>query len=95
MYLAMHLPYFGASTVESTAIVCPTCGRNDWQDIDLSYCNPGDKLACNQCSHCSFVTWGLVEPDHWSTWLSSEHCPHRLCQLKYRELRAASGWDAA
>lgn len=85
MYLAMHTPVFGASTVEGRAIECPYCprgielGANDWADKDISKCNPGDEFVCNKCGQKVIINWGLLEPDHLSNWKNSEECPHRLC----------------
>lgn len=95
MFLAFHYPFFGSATVDAHVIVCPQCGANDWRDREIATCNPGDELKCNQCGKMVFINWGLVEPDHLSTWLSSEHCPHRLCKLKYAELCQQQCWQGA
>jgi len=50
-------------------------------------CYPGQRFICKKCGKPMFINWGLVEPDHLSTWVNSEHCPHRLCRLKYRQLK--------
>lgn len=93
MYLAFHYPFFGSATVDAHAINCLHCGANDWQDRDITTCNPGDTFTCNRCGSTVYVNWGIDEPDHLSNWISSEHCPHRLCKLKYAELRVVMGWD--
>lgn len=95
MFLAFHYPFFGSSTVDAHTVSCPSCGANDWQDKDVTVCNPGDKFICNRCNQEMMINWGLVEPDHLSNWWSSEHCPHRLCKIKYQELRIQMGWDKA
>lgn len=98
MYLAFHYPFFGSATVDAHPLECPRCprgvahGTNDWKDADIAVCNPGDHFTCNRCGQDVIINWGLAEPDHLSTWLSSEHCPHRLCKIKYAELCAQMGW---
>lgn len=92
MYLAIHSPMFGTANIDSHQIECPFCPRgkeqgiNEWEDIDITSCNPGDKLVCKRCGKAVYINWGLAEPDHLSTWLNSEYCPHHLCKLKYAEL---------
>jgi hypothetical protein len=99
MYLAFHMPMFGTPNVDSKPIECPTCprtvsfGANDWQDKDISTCNPGDQFVCNRCGTVVTVMWGLEEPDHLSTWMNAERCPHRLCRIKFTELKATKGWS--
>lgn len=92
MFVAFHYPFFGSATVDAHQLVCPRCNSNDWKDRDISSCNPGDEFQCARCGKIVWINWGLEEPDHTSTWLSSEHCPHWLCQSKYAELREAMGW---
>lgn len=94
MYLAMHVPMFGSMNVDSKPIECPTCprgvskGASDWQERNISTCDHSDAFTCNRCGTVVTVMWGLEEPDHLSTWQNSEHCPHRLCRIKYAELQA-------
>lgn len=51
MYLAFHYPFFGSVTVDARRIECPHCprglefGENDWEDKDISVCNPGDTFV--------------------------------------------------
>jgi hypothetical protein len=98
MQLFIHVPMFATAHVDSQRIECPYCprgkefGTNDWQERDISTCNPFDEFICNRCGKSVFINWGLVEPDHLSTWMNSEHCPHRLCRLKYAELCRENGW---
>lgn len=92
MYVAIHVPFFGSSTVDAIQIRCPQCNANNWIERDISTCNPGDEYICSDCSKKIWINWGLVEPDHLSTWLSSEHCPHNLCILKYKQLKEEMGW---
>lgn len=99
MYLAIHVPMFGSTTVDSKPIECPHCpkkgehGANDWVDAGVvpgvTPCNPGDKYTCARCGTVVTINWGLVEPDHLSTWLNSEYCPHRLCRRMVEQLREA------
>jgi hypothetical protein len=101
MYLAIHVPMFGTAHIDSRPIECPTCPRgkehgiSDWEERDITRCNPGDELVCKRCGTKVYINWGLAEPDHFSTWLSSEHCPHRLCRLKYQQLLAQLRGGAA
>lgn len=96
--LVAHYPMFGSATVDAHIIKCPTCpetslGVSDWQDRDISQCNPGDEYVCNVCKTKVIINWGMVEPDHLSTWISSEHCQHRLCKIKYKEMKDKLGWN--
>jgi hypothetical protein len=91
MFLAIHSPMFGEPNVDAVAITCPGCGRNEWNEQAIEECNPGDEFTC-ECGKKVTINWGLVEPDHLSSWLSSEHCPHRLCKVKYRQLSESMGW---
>lgn len=99
MYLAMHLPMFGTAKIDSRPIECPKCpkgkerGVSNWVEVPIDDCFPGQQFTCAECGTVVTVNWGLEEPDHLSTWLSSEHCPHRLCKIKYAELRVEMGWD--
>jgi DNA-directed RNA polymerase subunit RPC12/RpoP len=92
MYLAIHVPMFGSPNIETKPIECPYCprgkelGTNDWEEKDITTCNPGDEFVCKKCGKKVFINWGLEEPDHLSNWLNSEYCPHRLCRIKYKEL---------
>lgn len=101
MYLAFHMPMFGTLNIDSKPVECPTCPRlvslpvSDWQDKDISTCNPGDQFTCNRCGTVVTVMWGLDEPDHLSTWMNAEYCPHRICRLKYAELVRQKGWTDA
>ncbi len=94
MHLEVHTPMFGSKNIEGKPTECPVCprglslGANDWEDKDISVCNPGDTFKCNRCGTVVTVNWGLVEPDHLSTWKNSECCPHRLCQRKREDLHA-------
>lgn len=92
MHLAIHTPMFGTANVESRVINCPSCGPSvdgaDWEDAPIDDCYPGQQFKCKKCGNVVFVNWGLVEPDHLSTWISFEHCPHRLCRLKTITARA-------
>jgi hypothetical protein len=94
MYLAIHVPMFGSPNIEAKLIECPTCprgvehGANDWDDVDISQCSPGDCFKCSVCGTIVTANWGLVEPDHLSNWKNSEHCPHRLCRLLAEKLQA-------
>jgi hypothetical protein len=94
MFLAVHVPMFGSPNVDAIQIYCPRCPKatNDWVDVPIETCSPGDRFACARCGHQVMMNWGLVEPDHLSIWLSSEHCLHRLCRIKYAELVEANGW---
>jgi hypothetical protein len=100
MYLAIHVPMFGTPNIDSKPIECPTCPRgiqfgvNDWEPQDITICNPGDKFTCTKCGTVVTINWGLVEPDHLSSWMNSEHCPHRLCRIKYEEWKRAKGFAA-
>ena len=49
--------------------------------------------TCKPCGKVIYINWGLEEPNHLSTWLSSEQCPHRLCVIKYAQLRQSMGWN--
>ena len=86
MKLAIHTPLFGCPTVESHALQCPKCPATvtgaEWFDAPIDDCFPGQEFRCETCGTTAYVNWGLVEPDHLSTWLNPEHCPHRLCHLK-------------
>lgn len=95
MYLAFHYPFFGSSTVDAHQIHCPNCppGNNAWVERDISTCDPGDIFTCAQCGKEIIINWGLYEPDHLSNWLSSEHCPHSYCKLKYAQLKEEMGWE--
>jgi hypothetical protein len=94
MFLAIHVPMFGTANIESKPIECPTCkrgissGTNNWREVDVTACEPGMVLTCAECGGTARINWGLVEPDHLSTWINSEHCPHRLCREKYQQLKA-------
>jgi transcription elongation factor Elf1 len=94
MFISVHVPMFGSANIDSKPINCPYCppGTNDWQQCSLEVCNPGDKLQCSRCGKEVTINWGLTEPDHLSAWLNSEHCPHHLCEIKYKELKAKEGW---
>jgi DNA-directed RNA polymerase subunit RPC12/RpoP len=95
MYLIIHTPLFGASSVEAKPIECPTCPRgaehgvNDWVEQSIATCDPGDRFTCARCGVQVIINWGLVEPDHLSTWKNSEHCSHRLCVLMAQRIKAA------
>ena len=99
MMLYMHMPMFGTPHIDSKPIECPHCprgkesGENNWVDIDLTECDPGDQLTCKKCGNTVYINWGLVEPDHLSSWLNSEYCPHRICKLKFAELCKEKGWN--
>ena len=93
MKLYIHVPMFGTPHIDSKPIECSYCprgkemGQNDWADVGITVCNPGMQLTCLKCGHIVIINWGLVEPDHLSTWLNGEYCPHRLCKLKAIEGR--------
>ena len=93
MFLAIHVPMFGTPHIDSHRIDCPVCPRgaehgvNDWQPESIESCSPGDQFTCARCGAVVTILWGLTEPDHLSNWMNSEHCPHRLCVLKYAELK--------
>ena len=91
--MMFHTPFFGSATVDAQTMTCPQCGGNDWKERDISTCNPGDVYECAKCDKRIFINWGLEEPDHLSTWINSEHCPHRLCKMKYEDLSVARGWS--
>ena len=93
MFVAFHYPFFGSSTVDAQQMQCPDCGANNWIERDITQCNPGDEYTCAECHKSVFINWGLVEPDHLSGWINSEHCPHRLCKIKYAQLREQMGWN--
>jgi DNA-directed RNA polymerase subunit RPC12/RpoP len=86
---------FGSKNVESQPIECPKCprglqmGANDWEDAPVDECYPGQKFKCKRCGTEVTINWGLVEPDHLSTWVNSEYCPHRMCKVLYERLYAA------
>lgn len=93
MILSIHVPMFGTEHTEARALVCK-CGTNDWE-WNAGVIGPlamGQKLKCLACGNISVATWGLDEPDHISTWLNGEYCPHRLCALRYEKLRNKKGW---
>ena len=92
MFVAFHYPFFGSPTVDAHQIKCE-CGANNWKEKDITTCDPGDEFECAECGKKIWINWGLVEPDHLSGWISSEHCPHRLCRLKYQQLRREMGWN--
>ena len=87
MYLAVHTPLFGSKSVESQPIECPKCqrgkvmGQNDWEDAPIDECSPRQKFKCKHCGTEVKINLGLIEPDHLSTWVNSEYCPHRFCRL--------------
>ena len=91
MHLSVHVPMFGSPNIESKPIVCP-CRANNWAEIPIKECSPGQILVCLACGKSVTINWGLVEPDHLSNWINSEHCPHRLCRIKYAELQREKGW---
>jgi DNA-directed RNA polymerase subunit RPC12/RpoP len=95
VYVAFHYPFFGSSTVDGYQLLCPDCGANDWEQREIAVCNPGDEFKCQRCGKKVWINWGLVEPDHLSSWLNSEYCQHRVCRLKFSELGTKKGWDGA
>ena len=49
----------------------------------IESCDPGQPLECAKCGKVVEINWGLMEPDHLSTWMNPEHCPHHICQYVY------------
>ena len=96
MILSIHVPMFGTQHTDAVALVCK-CGANDWDWTGgaVDTLNPNQKLRCLRCGNESTVLWGLEEPDHVSTWLNGEYCPHRLCKLLAEQLRESEGWNTA
>lgn len=100
MYLAIHSPMFGTVHIDAQAIECPTCprgtslGASDWRDVDIATLSDGSSLTCNRCGSTVMINWPIEEPDHLSTWLNSEYCPHRLCKIKLEQLKAEKAWAA-
>jgi len=99
MYLAIHSPMFGTAHIDAKAIECPrfprgvSLGENNWEQEDIATLNAGSHLTCQRCGNSVEILWPIEEPDHVSTWLNSEFCPHRLCKLKLAQLQKEKGWE--
>lgn len=91
--LFIHVPFFGSATVDSKPILCARCGKNKWvwEKGDVANSDGNEGIVC-ECGHASWINWPVLEPDHISTWLNSEYCPHRLCRIKYQELCRDMEW---
>jgi len=91
--LFIHVPMFGSVNVDSKPIVCAHCKKNDWiwQKASVVNSDGNERILC-MCGQPSWINWPLLEPDHISTWLNSEYCPHRLCRIKYAELCKEMSW---
>ena len=94
MILSFHTPLFGTTHTDGQLLICPRCGAGDWDwhGGPIGTANPGDRIKCLRCGKDVIVNWGLVEPDHISTWIDGEYCPHRLCQAMYKKLKVKNGW---
>ena len=95
MILYIHVPMFGSPNIEAKPLVCSACGRKDdwvYDGPDVKTLDPGEVFICG-CGTRHIVNWGLEEPDHLSTWINAEYCPHRLCRIKWKELCESKGYQ--
>jgi hypothetical protein len=92
--LFIHVPMFGSVNVDSKPIVCARCGQNKWLwDKGPAVNSDGnEEIACADCGQTNLIFWPVLEPDHISTWLNSEYCPHSLCRIKYAALCREMEW---
>jgi hypothetical protein len=93
MILAIHVPMFGTAHTDARSLIC-ACGANDWdwRGDPVAQLVPGQPLTCLRCGKISKVMWGTEEPDHVSTWINGEYCPHYLCKSLAAKLRQQKGY---